>query len=522
MNTFKSPWRLSVIYFVIIHSLNIILYTGYSMKLQSFDFSQIIKVFTFTNLPFSLSELQKVFGLVAMTLLSTVLLIGVFSRISKRFAKYKQYQKPIGILSFITAIIHVLLTIPISEYLLLKRGVDLSPYSGLDPFVVLLYNPHVVLGAISFVILLLLIITSLRSVQQKIPHWKDVHKLVYFALFLAFAHMFLIEYGEGIPVRPFGQLQLILAGITILLVLVTYLKHTSIKEALKDDVSLAKALYTLATLYTLAGFYITYLNPVTVLLLTSYYVSTKIKKGYVFLLANLFTLLGYVLSWSFKGNYFMYVPVLLALILFFIPSKNQEEHSVNTRIRTFEIVSSVPLLLLYIFINPLYYVVLGTITIITYIVVTRSIPTYYITAFVIGTSGLPPIVSLPLYIIPLFLRKEITVPRVACSLILLSVLYTGYVVLVGDTVRKYDCGPFTIIEYKSTKDNVLMVSVSKAQPTIYLYYNVLDRIYRYGGDIFTYGIFTSPTAATLGIHDLVVWDARMYPIVKKYTCTLEK
>ncbi len=80
-------------------------------------------------------------------------------------------------------------------YVLLHFTIYLLDYST---FAVMLENftrPFIISGALAFVILLAMAITSTNWAVKKMgfKKWKNLHRLVYLAVFLAFLHMFLKE-----------------------------------------------------------------------------------------------------------------------------------------------------------------------------------------------------------------------------------------------------------------------------------------------------------------------------------------
>jgi DMSO/TMAO reductase YedYZ heme-binding membrane subunit len=208
---------------ILILILNLIFYTSYSNITKDLDVSLLLKVFSFENLQFSLSELQKILGLTGLTLISTVVLIESLARINKKFSKYKIYEKYLGIYAFLIILTHVILffILSIINYKNLSyKGINISLFGFLFEI-----NTQfaIILAWISFMILFFMFITSFSYFQNKIKNWKKFHKLLYLVLFLLIIHMIFIEKGKQI--RPFGLLQLYFAIFSFTFLLFSYLVH---------------------------------------------------------------------------------------------------------------------------------------------------------------------------------------------------------------------------------------------------------------------------------------------------------
>jgi len=206
---------------IVIVLFNLIFYTSYSNQTKNIELGLLIKVFSFNNLQFSISEIQKILGLTGLTLISIVVFIGSLARINKKFTKFKIYEKYLGISSFIIILTHVIFFFIISflNYEnLVKSGLKISFFQFLLKINTTL---PIVIAWISFFILFFMFITSFKKTQNIIKNWKKWHKLLYLALLLSIARMILIEQGKQI--RPFGILQLYFAIFSFIFLIVSYL-----------------------------------------------------------------------------------------------------------------------------------------------------------------------------------------------------------------------------------------------------------------------------------------------------------
>ncbi len=80
-------------------------------------------------------------------------------------------------------------------YVLLHFTIYLLDYSTLAVMLENFTRPFIISGALAFLILLAMAITSTNWAVKKMgfKKWKNLHRLVYLAVFLAFLHMFLKE-----------------------------------------------------------------------------------------------------------------------------------------------------------------------------------------------------------------------------------------------------------------------------------------------------------------------------------------
>ncbi|NKB98242.1 MAG: sulfite oxidase subunit YedZ [Pseudomonadales bacterium] len=109
------------------------------------------------------------------------------------FAQVMAHRRAIGVASFGYAAIHTGL------YVEHKWGANLIIKEGLDP--------DLASGWIAFLVLLLLAATSnSQSVRWLGQRWQKVHRLVYLAAFLTFAHWGLASFDAGIAIACAGLL----------------------------------------------------------------------------------------------------------------------------------------------------------------------------------------------------------------------------------------------------------------------------------------------------------------------------
>ncbi|WP_318438869.1 protein-methionine-sulfoxide reductase heme-binding subunit MsrQ [Photobacterium leiognathi] len=116
-------------------------------------------------------------GKAALNTLFLTLLISPIARWGKQAALIK-VRRMLGLYSFFWALLH--LTI----YVSLDLGLDWA-LIGEE----IIQRPYLAIGAVSWVILLLLTLTSTQKIQRKLgTHWQQLHNWVYIALLLSPIH----------------------------------------------------------------------------------------------------------------------------------------------------------------------------------------------------------------------------------------------------------------------------------------------------------------------------------------------
>lgn len=114
--------------------------------------------------------------------LNTLMITLLISPIARRFklGQLVKVRRLIGLYSFFWAAIHLLV------YLALDLGFDASLLAS-----EIATRPYLTVGALSWVILLVLAITSTQGMQRRLGHrWQKIHNWVYLALLLAPIHYY--------------------------------------------------------------------------------------------------------------------------------------------------------------------------------------------------------------------------------------------------------------------------------------------------------------------------------------------
>jgi len=116
----------------------------------------------------------------------TLLLLSLFPSSCKRVCgvNFLRYRKTIGLLSFTYALLHV------SVFVILD-----SEFDFVTIFEKSLKKPFIYVGAIAFIILLFMALTSFKKVFAKFSKY---HKAVYLALTLALLHSFWAQKVAGV------------------------------------------------------------------------------------------------------------------------------------------------------------------------------------------------------------------------------------------------------------------------------------------------------------------------------------
>lgn len=126
------------------------------------------------------STINNVTGRAALILLFLSLACTPLSTILG-FRKALSVRKSLGLLAFLYASLHVL------NYVALDYGLNL----GLIVQDAILNKPYILAGALAFLLLLPLAVTSTRGWMRRLGRrWKPLHRLVYVAAALAVLHFF--------------------------------------------------------------------------------------------------------------------------------------------------------------------------------------------------------------------------------------------------------------------------------------------------------------------------------------------
>lgn len=164
------------------------------------------------------SEMVKTSGLLSISLLGVVLVVGPLARLVPVLEILKAHRKFWGITSFLVAMLHVALVYIYYYKFNFLHFVDFSHPKYLG----------VLSGILSIVILFLVTMTSNKKALTKLSPkaWKIIQTTSYAALALAVAHFYLMEQVDGVLVikRLLGQITFVFSILVIVLrVLILFL-----------------------------------------------------------------------------------------------------------------------------------------------------------------------------------------------------------------------------------------------------------------------------------------------------------
>ncbi len=160
---------------------------------------------------FTVSEMVKTSGLMAISLLAITLVVGPLARFVPALDILKAHRKFWGIVSFLSLLVHLSLVIIFYFHFDLSRFVDFnSPRFG-----------GLFTGLLAALILLLITLTSNKKVLQSLDPkvWKTIQTTSYLALILAVAHFYLLEQVDGVLVikRLLGKITFYFAAAVVLI-----------------------------------------------------------------------------------------------------------------------------------------------------------------------------------------------------------------------------------------------------------------------------------------------------------------
>ena len=132
-------------------------------------------------------EITHFTGIAAINTLFLTLGISPLSRISRQ-GFLLQVRRPLGLYCFFWASLHML------TYFSLDLAFSFSLLGD-----EIIQRPYLTIGAITWIVLLLLALTSTKRIQKFMgKKWQSLHNFVYFALLLALIHFYWSEKSEVI------------------------------------------------------------------------------------------------------------------------------------------------------------------------------------------------------------------------------------------------------------------------------------------------------------------------------------
>ncbi len=200
-----------IIVTIIVFCLLLAFYTAYDKNSKELRPAKVFEVLSFKDQSTSLRELNKIFALESIGLISLVFLVGPLSKIKPRiFARFLPWRKPVGIIGFVLALLHAAYSI------VFLYGLNLEKIFFSNPKLL-----GVLSGIIALIIFFLMTITSTKSAVEKMGYanWKKLQITGYIALFFSIIHFVILETKPdiGFDVRPFGQLFLLISVLALVL-----------------------------------------------------------------------------------------------------------------------------------------------------------------------------------------------------------------------------------------------------------------------------------------------------------------
>lgn len=126
-----------------------------------------------------IKEIEHFLGYTAIIIFCLMFLLGIALQLLNK-NQYQILRRPLGLWAFTWAVLHIF------SYLFLELGLDFSLF-----FSELVTRPYLILGAIAFLILAMMAITSLPRLKQKLgKHWVLIHQWAYVAIIAAFVHYY--------------------------------------------------------------------------------------------------------------------------------------------------------------------------------------------------------------------------------------------------------------------------------------------------------------------------------------------
>ncbi len=164
---------------------------------------------------FTLTEIIKTTGLVAISLLSITLFVGSIGRFFSSLNILKAHRKFWGVSSFFFVAMH-------GSLVLFFDHIEPSDFPG------------IAIGLLAFFILVLVVLSSDHHVLRRLHPgvWKKIQTTSYIALILAIAHFYVMEQQDGVLVikRTLGTITYWFATIVIVVRLVVFFFPKKVNE----------------------------------------------------------------------------------------------------------------------------------------------------------------------------------------------------------------------------------------------------------------------------------------------------
>ena len=202
-------------------------YTGYDKETKTLVVGKLIDVITFKDFNNSLKELNKIFALAAIGLISITFILGPFSRIWPGiFARHLCMRKFIGLSGFGFALLHAIYSFSVIYGFSFEQIVNNSKVLGF------------ITGLFALFIFFLMAITSNAASVKMLGYknWKALQRTGYVALFLSILHFIILETKpeKGFDVRPYGVLFLLIAIVALILRIIVILIKLPQRQKFED------------------------------------------------------------------------------------------------------------------------------------------------------------------------------------------------------------------------------------------------------------------------------------------------
>lgn len=126
-----------------------------------------------------IKEIEHFLGYTAIIIFCVMFVLGIVLQLLNK-NQYQILRRPLGLWAFAWALLHV------ASYLFLELNLELNLFVS-----ELANRPYLILGAIAFIILLIMAMTSLPQIKQWLgKRWFTVHQFAYVAIVCAFIHYY--------------------------------------------------------------------------------------------------------------------------------------------------------------------------------------------------------------------------------------------------------------------------------------------------------------------------------------------
>lgn len=135
-----------------------------------------------------IKEIEHFLGYTAIIIFCVMFVLGIVLQLLNQ-NQFQILRRPLGLWAFAWAVLHV------ASYAFLELGLNFSLLLS-----ELVTRPYLILGAIAFVILLVMSLTSLPSIKNWLgKRWFTVHQFAYVAIICAFVHYYWSVKGFTLP-----------------------------------------------------------------------------------------------------------------------------------------------------------------------------------------------------------------------------------------------------------------------------------------------------------------------------------